>query len=190
MSNGTENVVRMLLSGSRENMQADKAFSENAGPRRRKRLVAILLLGLLAVAVPGGWIVYRILYTLRGLPDAYAMWDTGVLLIDYMQHHDNRWPGGWDDLGDSYQRLHLIGLGEHLRGGMTLNQLRDRVTIDSHVDTARIAAMPADPDRFHAISPRDSNTTLWEGADPNEMVWDYLHGRYPAAPASSQPSTK
>jgi hypothetical protein len=155
--------------------------------RRRK----IVLLLVVTLALLGGWWVYRVLYMLRGLSDAYAMWDTGLLLIDYMNTHQNRWPSGWDDLKESWDRLQPVnsGGGEHLKGGMTLDQLRTRVALDWHVDTARVASTAESNNHFHAVWTVDGNTTLWSAGDANQMVWDYLHGNYPVTPATTQAST-
>src|SRR5882724_4095127 len=106
----------------------------------RGRVGRVVLMTLLVLGVAGGWIGYRVVYTLRGLPDAYAMWDTGTLLVEYMKSHENRWPGGWDDLGETYERLASGKIGnEHIHGGMTLEQLRERVSVDWQADTGKLA---------------------------------------------------
>ena|SRR5579871_3437783 len=157
-----------------------------------KRVRRVLLIVVATPAISGGWVVYRVVYTLRGIPDAYAMWDTGLLLIDYMQMHEKRWPGGWDDLNESWKRRQPgnSGVGEHLRGGMTLEQMRMRVVVDWNVDVAKIARTSEHDSHFHAVWTVDGNTTLWSGGDPNEMVWDYLHGDYDVPSTTTRTSNR
>jgi hypothetical protein len=177
---------------TRGQMTKEAAFNQEplraSTPKRLKRVVLLIVATLVAL---GGWYAYRVLYTLRGIPDAYAMWDTGLLLIDYMQSHENRWPSGWDDLKESWDRRQPVNSdGEYTKGGMTLDQLRTRVVVDWNLDAARIASTPEGDNHLHAVWTVDGNTTLWSPGDPNQMIWDYLHGRYPPTPATTQATTR
>jgi hypothetical protein len=60
----------------------------------RKIIVAIVLI-VFCIATYFG---YKIVYTVRHIPEAYAAWDTGTLLVEYMKTHENRWPSSWADL--------------------------------------------------------------------------------------------
>jgi hypothetical protein len=44
------------------------------------------------------WGLLDFIYTWQHIPEAYAAWDTGTLLIEYMKSHDNQWPSGWNAL--------------------------------------------------------------------------------------------
>ena len=48
---------------------------------RRRKIVLIIVIAIVGVV---GWIVYGVLHTLRHIPQAYAAWDTGTLLVEYM----------------------------------------------------------------------------------------------------------
>src|SRR2546430_2585264 len=61
---------------------------------RRKITVAVVVMIISVTAYIG----YGIIHTLRRIPEAYAAWDTGTLLVEYMKSHGNRWPSSWDDL--------------------------------------------------------------------------------------------
>jgi hypothetical protein len=37
------------------------------------------------MSIIGGWVIYRIMFTLNHLPEAYAAWDTGDLLVEYIR---------------------------------------------------------------------------------------------------------
>jgi hypothetical protein len=56
-------------------------------------------LGILAIVLPGGVLyVWTILDTWRKLPEAYAGWDVGTMLVCLTQRNENRWPKSWDEL--------------------------------------------------------------------------------------------
>jgi hypothetical protein len=53
---------------------------------RRKIIVAIVLT-VFGIAVYFG---YGVVYTLRHIPEAYAAWDSGTLLVEFMKSHGDR----------------------------------------------------------------------------------------------------
>jgi len=135
---------------------------------RRKILIAVVLI----VFGTAAYFVYDLVYTVRHVPEAYAAWDTGTLLVEYMKSHGNRWPSSWDDLlsvmhSDSGDQVMFRGAG----AGDTnyAASLRTKVAIDWKFDTSH----------DHAGSPvtRLDGTkfpVVWHGAEPNEMVHEYL----------------
>jgi hypothetical protein len=34
----------------------------------------------------------------RRIPESYAAWTTGNLIVDYLANHENQWPRSWEDL--------------------------------------------------------------------------------------------
>ena len=62
----------------------------------RLRAVVIVFVVLMASAI--GWIGYRLVYVWQHIPEAYAAWDAGTLLVEYMNSNENKWPSSWDDL--------------------------------------------------------------------------------------------
>ncbi len=145
----------------------------------RGRKVAII--AVIAIVGVVGWIAYGFLHTLRGLPEAYAAWDTGTLLIEYMKRHDDQWPRSWDEL------LTVLDLDEGrkipLRGAQAgdiayARSLREKVAVDWTFD-------PANPNAVSPVAPIGGGkfSVVWQGAEPNEMVRSYLSER-----ASTRPS--
>jgi len=144
-------------------------------------VISILLTGVLL------WWGWEMLYILRGLPDAYAMWDAGDLVVDYMGKHADRWPSGWEDLQPSFDACKK-GDG-YMRGGLTFNEIRNRIEINWHASPQN-ALLHHTP--FKSITPRSGNHTIWEGAEPNEMIIQYLRksGAAPATPPNRTRATR
>ena len=145
---------------------------------RGRKIVLVIAIAIVGVV---GWIAYGFLHTLRGLPDAYAAWDTGTLLIEYMKHHDDQWPKSWDQLLtvlDSDEGRMIPLRGAQAGDIAYARALREKVAIDWAFD-------PAKPNAGNPVTPTDGGnfTVVWKGADPNEMVRYYL-----SEPASTRPS--
>src|SRR5437016_1878577 len=70
-----------------------------ADTKKRRALIRKLVIGsvLLVLAVVG-WYVIQFVLMMQRIPEAYAAWDTGTLLVEYMKVHNDRWPKSWDDL--------------------------------------------------------------------------------------------
>lgn len=157
------------------------------GIRELKRPVKLrqnFIIGVLvAVLAFAAYFIYGIVYTVRHIPQAYAAWDTGDLLIEYMKLHDNRWPSSWDELvpamnGDTNGPITLWGA----QAGDTnyVLSLRKTVAIDWSFD-------PRHPDGKSPVTRLDSTKfpLLWNNAEPNEMVRVYLKSSADAgAPAA------
>ena len=135
----------------------------------RRKIVATVALALLAAVAYFG---YRIVHTVRQIPEAYAAWDTGTLVIEYMKSHHNRWPSSWEDLlsvmsSSSGEQIMLRGAGAGDTNYAT--SLRSKVAIDWKFDPrCPVQACPitqVDGSRFPVV---------WRGAEPNEMVRIYL----------------
>jgi len=140
--------------------------------------VAFVVLGVV------GWIAYGIMHTLHGIPEAYAAWDTGTLLVKFMESHENRWPTSWGDLltildSDAGRQIPLRGA---TAGDVVYaRSLHDHVSVDwnfdpRHADDQRNPVTRADGSAFPVV---------WNGGDPNEMVREYL--RTHAATMASKP---
>ena len=136
--------------------------------RRRKLIVSGVLI-MFGIAVYFG---YGIVHTVRHIPEAYAAWDTGTLLIEYMKSHSNRWPSSWDDLlsvlrSDSGEQVMFRGARA---GDMNYAaSLRTKVAINWKYDTFR-----EDPSSPITRPDGTKFTVVWQGAEPNEMVHRYL----------------
>jgi len=58
----------------------------------------VLIVSVTAALACAGYYTYQFVYTWRHIPEAYAAWDTGTLLVRYLETHDDDWPHDWDDL--------------------------------------------------------------------------------------------
>jgi hypothetical protein len=135
---------------------------------------------ILGVAAAAGvaWVAYSILHTISHIPEAYAAWDTGTLLIAYMKSHEDRWPQSWDDLltvledekSEIRKEIFLGGTShEHNRELEYARSLKNMVKLDWSYDPSKggtgTPVTRPDGTRFPVV---------WEGAEPNEMVRDYM----------------
>jgi hypothetical protein len=133
-----------------------------------------IIIGIL-VAVLGfaPYFIYGFVLTWHRIPEAYAAWDTGDLLIEYMKLHDNRWPSSWDELipvmnGGTNGPITLWGANPDRKTNYVLS-LRKTVVIDWTFDPRR-------PNGKSPVTRLDGTKfpLVWSGAEPNEMVRDYL----------------
>ena len=138
-------------------------------------VVAIVVIGVI------GWIAQVLYRTVTHIPEAYAAWDTGTLLVEYLKTHEDHWPSSWDELltvldSEAGQKIMLRGA----RAGDVpyARSLWDKVAVDWRFDVAR-------PGGKRPVTRLDGSafTLVWEGAEPNEMVQWYLKER-----ASTRPS--
>jgi hypothetical protein len=132
-----------------------------------------IIIGIL-VAVFGfaAYFIHGFVDTWHHIPEAYAAWDTGDLLIEHMKLHDNSWPSSWDDLvpamnGGTDGPMQLWGA----QAGDTnyVLSIRNKVVIDWSFD-------PRHLDGKSPVTRLDGTKFpfVWSGAEPNEMVRDYL----------------
>jgi hypothetical protein len=145
------------------------------GKRKRRWIIATVVLALVGAVA---WPVYDILYTLAGLQDAYAKWDAATLVIEFMDTHDGRWPRGWEDLRGTYSELQQRTGHRYMHTALTFDEFRSRVGIDFQADPAKLAMMPENREDapFRVIWAASGNTTTWSGAEPNQIVLEYLRG--------------
>ncbi len=142
----------------------------------------VLVVGIAIVGVVA-WIAYGFLHTLRNIPEAYAAWDTGTLLTEYMKHHDDRWPKSWDDLLtvlDSDEGREIPLRGAQAGDVAYARSLREKVSVDWSFN-------PANPTAGNPVTSHDGArfSVVWDGADPNEMVRSYLSERTSTRPSAA-----
>ncbi len=111
-------------------------MSPNLPPRsfRWKRLLqalgVLLLLGMIGTA----YSVHRLVN--HTIPESYAAWTTGDLLVEYLQTHSNQWPRSWEDLRAANNSRRAKGLSVHT----PIDQLPKHVKIDWSVDFSALTA--------------------------------------------------
>jgi hypothetical protein len=146
----------------------------------RKHKIASAFVWVLA----GGllFIVYiGVRYAYVTVPNAYAVWDTAVLVNAYMDAHEGAWPRGWDDL----RRTNEASNGP----GFNMADLEARVGVDWNADPRALAAMPEgseDYPPFRVIWMLKGNGAHWSGREPNQMIWYHLQSQ-PRSAATSKP---
>jgi hypothetical protein len=136
----------------------------------------ILFASIIALAIPMAYILYAVL-KLREMPEAYAAWDTGVLLVEYMKSHDDHWPRSWDDLAevvaaDRDPKIVMKGnsgdpiayvrcLGDFAKVDWTFDPQHDRgYPIVTAPDGTPISKMWEDPNQTVRQHLKDRATTL------------------------------
>ena len=104
--------------------------------------------------------------------DAYAMEWTGGIMVDYLRSNDGRWPGGWEDLRDTFE-------SEATRASplFTFEELQERVWVDWDFDPDAYFGRhggKAGSDSFEVVRLRSGRRTFWPGFEPNEMIYEQL----------------
>jgi len=146
--------------------------------KSRRIKIGLTLLAIVLGTV--GYFAYSILNALNHLPEAYAAWDTGGLLVEYMNRHDDHWPHSWEDLAqmvkNSDVRVMLRGLNRD-DAAQYVRSLDQTIWVDWNFD-------PQNTNAAVIVSPKSGGkfVLLWE--DPNEMVREHLKCRASTRPIS------
>lgn len=135
----------------------------------KRTLLLVIAIAVMAFVV---YMAYQVFFVVNHLPEAYAAWDTGTLLVEYMDTSGGEWPSSWEDLiglvrDDTNKRIPLRGA----RAG--------DVAYASGLQQIVRVQWSASPSADESFSPvtcidRTEFPVLWEGADPNEMVREYM----------------
>ena len=155
--------------------------------------IKLLLALLIACAAVGIFFAYTLLRTLSELPDAYAKWDVGNLLIEYMETHDRAWPKRWEDLQECYTLLNSDARrmdDRSLRSGQSFAELQTRIAIDFTANPATLAQAQPRPGKepFRVVWSLSGSKTVWSGAEPNQMILDYLQSTPTTRPTDPLPT--
>lgn len=140
--------------------------------RSGKIIVAITVVVIGALVCIAIGLVYT---KIRHVPEAYAAWDTGTLLVEYMKGHDDRWPSSWEDLlsiMDSESGRQIPLRGAQAGDINYARSLRKIVSIDWTFNPAR-------RDNRSPVTRLNGTAfpVVWHGAEPNEMIHEYLRTR-------------
>jgi hypothetical protein len=107
------------------------------------------------------------IYVWWHIPEAYAAWDTGTLLVRYMEKHDGDWPDGWRDLEQLHDDEPHLRLRWNAHEPDYFDQMRKMVAIDWEYDpTTRIPEI--------AVTSVDGSPLVCLWSDPNGMINYYL----------------
>ena len=152
--------------------------------RRSKRWLVTSVLIAVAVAA----VVSYVRRLVRGVENAYAVWNVADLVIDHMEAHNGQWPRNWGDLAAAKQQRAGRDVSEDMA------HYRELVAVDFTVDPATLARTPFRPGSkeppFRVIRHRRSPAWVYGGQEPNGMIWGYLNGGYRSGDGgTSRPST-
>lgn len=155
--------------------------------RRRSMKRFLIVFGFLIIGFVG-YNVLQVRLVLARSGEAYAAWDTGTLLVEYMHEHDRKWPSSWEDLFSIMDGKHPVFLrgtgGDDYKYALGLPKT---VSVDWNYDTSH-------PEKGSPVTRRDGKafTMLWESGDPNQNVRNYLtsgtrdsHGFDPDSPTTA-----
>ncbi|XAM00751.1 hypothetical protein OT109_05030 [Phycisphaeraceae bacterium D3-23] len=137
--------------------------------------IAYILWGFCVIAVSMGVLfgvaMYR--YVNTTVPNAYAVWCVADIVILHMEANDGDWPTGWDDLRDD----HATRAGSD--DPRDFKELQERVEVDWLADPAALVTASPDYENppFNVIRLRDGRREYWGGAEPNQLILDYLRER-------------
>jgi hypothetical protein len=107
--------------------------------------------------------------------DAYRVWGTGDMLVEYMEANDGQWPQNWDDIrqfmADHPRRYAGVAGFEDVHGHMDIDFTFDPWSVETSSEFEE--SKPA----FRATWLRNGKTTRYEGTGPNEIIFRYLKSR-------------
>jgi hypothetical protein len=128
----------------------------------------LLWVGVILLVIFLVWIVAAI-NTWRKLPESYAAWTTGNLIVEYLYTHTNQWPKSWHDLEQSTNCQRYV----------PIEQLREQVRIDWNADVAQLLLL-AQSNRFTPLTivtrPDGSRLhAVWgKDTEPDRKIIGYL----------------
>jgi hypothetical protein len=113
-------------------------------PTRRWPPWKILLLsaGVFLVCCP----VYIYDVVSRRIPESYAAWTTGNLIVDYLATHENQWPRSWEDLDRAtncqrYTKIEILRTKVKIDWDANFNQLL-QLARTNHSTPLRLVTRP------------------------------------------------
>lgn len=131
--------------------------------RKRKWLI----FGLIALSICG-YVVGRLTYVWWHIPEAYAAWDAGDMLLSYMRTHDNDWPNDWDELQAAVESEPALFLrGRHPDEPNYMERMRRTIKIDWTFD-------PSNPENPTPVTRADGSQLHSYWVNPNGMIYRYL----------------
>jgi hypothetical protein len=104
--------------------------------------------------------------------NAYSAWWVADMVVEHMDANDNKWPKGWDDLLDDY-RTCVANTGAQ---PWEFEELKKRVEIDWNANPHDLVSQQSNgKPKFVAIWLKGGFSSNWAGAEPNQIVLDYLN---------------
>ena len=113
------------------------------------------------------------------IPHSYAAWETGDLMLTYLETHDGRWPRGWEDLREASATLRQRGRPIY----RAFDELPRIVRIDWSVDPQALARLALSNGNYRLKVVTQTNGSRLEAnwgqdTEPNAKIQRYLVERY------------
>jgi len=112
--------------------------------------------------------VGNIVYVWWHIPEAYAAWDAGEMLVWYMKANDDDWPDDWNDL----RTIVESEPGPFLRGRNSdepdyMGRISKMITVDWAFD-------PQNPVNKTPVTRANGSPLHCYWSDPNKMIYDRI----------------
>ena len=127
-----------------------------------------------------GYQVYHLAYVL--IPNSYAAWTTGDLIVEYIDTHEGKWPRRWDDLRVAEQSLKRRGQNVY----WDFEKLPQMIQVDWTANPVALAKLQARSNEvpFEVVTKLDGSKVdaVWgEDREPNRKIYVYLKNRTEAS---------
>ena len=104
--------------------------------------------------------------------NAYALEWAGDMVIEYMDTNHGQWPKSWDNLREPY-----VELCKYAVPPCSFDELQATVRVDWNADLDELVrTVPAADVTSLSVVYIEGSTSHWPGADPNQMILDYIKG--------------
>jgi hypothetical protein len=141
--------------------------------KKTAKIAWSIVAGVMLVICFFGWRIYD---TWRGIPEAYAAWDAGTLLVCYMEGKEKSWPKSWDDLESIIKPYDECVFCRGVTGDgsdranryvQTIAKMKKIVRIDwEYKPTAGVRATP--------VTRLDGSPIRCYWENPNQMIFEYV----------------
>ena len=136
----------------------------------------VLIIGIIIFGI-AAYFAYSVYWLVnRKIPESYAAWTAGDLIVEHLRNHSNNWPRSWEDLQSA--------ANSRLTNGMNVWTPVDRlpryVKIDWDIDANALAKqVSGNPTQAVRVVTRLDGGRLsagW-GHEPNGFISNYLKGQ-------------
>jgi hypothetical protein len=151
-----------------------RSWSEEMALNRRRLLIYSATLIVLSFAT---YYVGATIYVWWHIPEAYAAWDAGLLLVRHMEKHQGDWPDSWSDLEHLYRDEPHMRLYWNPQEPDYFDRMREMIAINWDYDTGN--RTPANP-----VTSSDGTPLVCLWANPNFMIAQHLDADRKSQPKS------
>ncbi len=140
-----------------------------------KRLLLVLLVLICVVVLNVGYGIFHLVHVI--IPHSYAAWDTGNLLVEYMDTHNGQWPQSWKNLHEAEDSLRQKGENVY----WDFDKLPSIVKIDWNAEPEALAKSALAGRNLKIVTQLDGSRleANWgPDTEPNRKVAEYLIKRY------------